>query len=146
MLADKLKVLLGTTYVLYTKAAGFHWNVECSDFPQYHEFLGDIYGDIYGSIDRIAEYIRTLDTYSPGSLRRMLELSVIEEQVKIPRSELMFAELSADFATYTALLNECFKCAEEENQNGIANFMAERVDSIQKFNWMVKSTLKKNRA
>lgn len=146
MLADHLKTLLGTTYVFYTKAAGFHWNVEGPDFPQYHEFLGDLYSDIYGSIDRIAEYIRTLDCYSPGSLARMLELSVLQEQTKIPRAELMFAELSEDTAKYIAVLNTCFNCAEEENQQGIANFIAERLDAMNKHAWMMRSILKRQRA
>lgn len=146
MLADNLKTLLGTTYVLFTKTAGFHWNIEGPNFPQYHELLDDIYSDIYGSVDRLAEYIRTLDTYAPGSLARMLELSVIQEQPKIPRAELMWVELCGDFEKYIALLNATFAAAESENQQGIANFMAERLDSINKFNWMVKSILKKQRA
>lgn len=144
-LADDLKTLLGTTYVLFTKAAGFHWNLEGGDFPQYHEFLGKLYGDIYESVDRIAEYIRTLDSYSPGSLSRMLELSVLEEQTKIPRAELMFVELQSNLETYIELLDKCFASAESENKQGIANFIAERLDSINKFNWMIKSILKKQR-
>lgn len=146
MLCDQLKILLGTTYVLYTKAAGFHWNVEGPDFPQYHQFLGDLYGDIYGSIDSIAEYIRTLDGYAPGTLARMLELSIITEQGKIPRAELMFAELIEDNTKYIALLNECFRCADEENQQGIADYIAGRLDAMNKHQWMMKSIMKRQRA
>ena len=146
MLADDLKTLLGTTYVLYTKVAGMHWNVEGPDFPQYHQFLGDLYGDIYGSIDSIAEYIRTLDAYAPGSLARMLELSVIQEQPKIPRAELMFAELIEDNTNYITLLNNCFKSADSENQQGIADYIAGRLDAMNKHNWMMKAIMKRQRA
>jgi starvation-inducible DNA-binding protein len=145
MLVDDLKTLLGTTYVLFTKAAGFHWNLEGSDFPQYHEFLGNLYGDIYESVDKIAEYIRTLDSYSPGSLARMMELSILEEQSKIPRAELMFVELLNDINKYIEFLNTCFASAEEENKQGIANFIAERLDAMNKHAWMIKSILKKQR-
>ena len=146
MLADELKILLGTTYVLYTKAAGFHWNVEGSNFPQYHEFLGDLYSDIYGSIDRIAEYVRTLDSYAPGSLGRMLELSVIGEQTKIPRAELMFAELIENTTDYIELLKRVLACAQECGEEGIANFMAERQDAMGKHLWMMRSIMRNQRA
>ena len=146
MLSDNLKTLLGTTFVYYTKAHGFHWNVEGPDFPQYHKFLGKLYEEVYESIDKIAEYIRTLDTYSPGSLARMLELSILEEQNLIPRAELMMAELLRDTETYITFLNECFAVATEENQQGIANFIAERLDAMNKHAWMIRSILKKQRA
>lgn len=146
MLADNLKTLLGCSYVYFTKAAGFHWNIEGPNFPQYHEFLGELYGDVYGSIDRIAEYIRTLDSYAPGSLSRMLELSKLTEQTKIPRAELMFAELIEDTTSLIGCLNECFAAAESENQQGIANFIAERLDAMNKHLWMMKSIMKRERA
>ena len=43
MLADNLKVLLGSTFAFYVKIHGFHFNIEGDNFPQYHEFLGDFY-------------------------------------------------------------------------------------------------------
>lgn len=146
MLAEHLKKLLGTTYVVYTKAAGFHWNVEGADFPQYHELLGELYADYYSSIDKIAEYVRVLDVYAPGSLARMLELSCIHEQPKIPRAQLMIAELRADLEVYNTLLIEVLKAAQECGQEGIANFMAERQDATGKWIWQLRSIAKKDRA
>lgn len=145
MLADLLKALLGTTTAYYIKASGFHWNVEGDNFPQYHEFLGDLYAEVYGSVDRLAEVIRTLDEYAPGSMTRYIELSRIQEQTKIPRAELMFEELYQDTATMVALLNECFAAAEQENKQDIANFIAERLEAMNKHSWMLRSTLRKNR-
>ncbi|MFN9902608.1 MAG: Dps family protein, partial [bacterium] len=78
------------------KAQQFHWNVEGPDFPQYHEFFGDLYGEVYASLDKTAEYIRTLDSYTPGSMERFIELSSIKGQTLIPRAELMFNELLKD--------------------------------------------------
>ena len=80
MLVDNMKTLLGSSVSLYIKAANFHWNVEGPDFPQYHEFFGEYYADIYGTIDTIAEYIRALDSYTPASLKRFQELSLIQDQ------------------------------------------------------------------
>lgn len=146
MLTDNLKILLATTNVLSIKAQNFHWNVEGDNFPQYHEFFSDYYSEVYSSIDRVAEYIRTLDAYTPGSLTRYAELSVIQDQVKIPRAVLMFQELYQDNGIMIELLNGIFISATEENKQGIANFIAERLDAHNKHAWMLRSILKNDRA
>ena len=142
MLSDNLKVLLASVNSLSIKAQNFHWNVEGSNFPQYHEFFGNFYEEVYSSVDKIAEYIRTLDSYAPGSLSRYAELTIIEDQVKIPRPNLMFAELLSDNEKMIDLLNGCFSSAEDENKQGIANFIAERLDAHEKHGWMLRSILK----
>lgn len=147
MLADSLKILLATSYAFAVKAQHFHWNVEGPDFPQYHKFFGDIYEEVFdNAIDQAAEYIRTLDSYTPGSLTRLKELSAIEDQLKIPRAELMIAELYADNGTLLQMWKQAFHTAEEEDQQGIADFIAGRIDAHGKHGWMLKSILKKERA
>ena len=146
MLADDLETLLGTQYALSIKAQNFHWNVEGPDFAQYHDFFGNFYSEVYSVVDKIAEYIRTLQEYSPGSLSRFGELSVIQDQIKIPRARLMIEELLSDNGVMIDLLNQCFASAEQENNQGIANFIAERLDAHGKHGWMLRSFLKGDRA
>ena len=147
MLADSLKTLLATEYAFVIKAQLFHWNVEGPDFAQLHEFFGNIYEEVYNnSIDRTAEYIRTLDDYTPGSFERFSELSQIQGQTKIPRARLMIEELLANNQQMIDLLKETFAAAEQENQHGIANFVAERIDAHGKHSWMLRSFLKDQRA
>ena len=145
MLKDDLKVLQASSAVYSIKASGFHWNIEGSNFPQYHAFLGDLYADVYGTIDTIAEYIRALDSYAPSSLTRYSELSVIQDQIKIPRAELMFEELMQDTAILLQCIMTAFMSATQENQQGIANFLSERQAIMQKHQWMMRSILKKDR-
>jgi starvation-inducible DNA-binding protein len=146
MLTDNLKVIYSTSMVFSIKARGFHHNVEGPDFPQYHSFLDDLYIEVYGATDRCAEIIRQLDSYAPGSLTRFNELSFIEDQTKIPRAELMMAELFDDNERLVTYLKETFHVAEEEDEQGIANFIAERIDAHGKHRWMLRSILKKDRA
>ncbi len=147
MLSDDLKTLLATEYAMAVKAQFFHWNVEGPDFAQLHEFFGDFYAEINdNAIDRTAEYIRTLDEYAPGSFERFGELSQISGQIKVPRARLMIEELLSDNDTMLNVLNQCFASAEEENNQGIANFIAERLDAHGKHGWMLKAFLKDNRA
>ena len=147
MLADALKTLLATSYAFVIKAQNFHWNVEGPDFPQYHEFLGNLYSEVYdNAIDQTAELIRQLDSYTPGSITRFAELSQIGDQTKIPRAELMIAELHYDNAKILHMWKEAFPIAEQENEQGIADFIASRIDAHGKHGWMLRSILKKQRA
>lgn len=147
MLADDLKVLLASSYAFAVKAQLFHWNVEGPDFSQLHEFFGDIYGEVNdNAIDRCAEFIRVLDEYTPGSFERFNELSIIPGQTKIPRARLMLEELYANNNELVELLNRCFESASNERQEGIANFIAERLDAHGKHGWMLRSFLKDARA
>lgn len=146
MLVDDLKTLLATQYAFVIKAQFFHWNVEGSDFAQLHEFFGDIYEEVYdNSIDRTAEFIRILDDYTPGSFERFAELSQVPGQLKVPRARLMIQELLADCQTMIDLLNSTFATAESENQQGIMDFLAQRIDAMGKHRWMLRSFLREER-
>lgn len=146
MLADDLKTLLATQYAFVIKAQFFHWNVEGMHFSQLHKFFGKIYEEVNGAIDATAEYIRILEEYTPGSFERFQELSLISGQIKVPRARLMLQELLEDNSVVINLLNQCFDSAEQENQQGIADFIAGRIDAQGKHGWMLKSFLKEDRA
>lgn len=145
MLADNLKVLLASTQSFAIKSQNFHWNIEGSDFPQYHAFYDTLYNDVHDTIDAIAEYIRILGHYTPGSLQRYSQLTIIEDQVRIPRAELMFAETLNDIQRMLDLIVPMFDEATEERQQGIANYLAELQDLYGKKAWFIRSILKKER-
>ena len=146
MLADALKTLLASNFAYYLKAQQFHWNVEGPDFGQLHKFFQKIYEDAYSAIDPTAEYIRYLDDYVPGSFERFAELSEIQGQIKIPRARLMIEELLANNGQMIDLLNRCFAEAEQENQQGIADFVSQRLSQHGKYQWQLRSYLKDQRA
>jgi DNA-binding ferritin-like protein len=58
----------------------------------------------------------------------------------------MIEELLENNTTMIDLLNQCFASAEQENNQGIANFIAERLDAHGKHGWMLRSFLKDERA
>jgi len=146
MLADSLKTLLATNFAYYLKAQFFHWSVEGPDFYSLHKFLQKIYEDAYSAVDPIAEYIRSLNDYAPGSFERFSELTEIQGQTKIPRARLMLEELLSNNDSMIVLLNRCFAEATAENQQGIANFLADRLSQHGKYGWQLASFLKDARA
>jgi starvation-inducible DNA-binding protein len=141
MLAEHLKVLLATTFSYYIKAAFMHWNVTGPNFVQYHQLFGDIYSGAYESIDKIAEEIRTLRSNPPGSFTRYQELTLIQDQTKIPKAELMIAELLEDTVIMLDVLEGCFDSANEENKQDIANTLAELIAFYNKYRWQLESCL-----
>lgn len=141
-LIQQLKVILGTNFALYFKAHGFHWNVEGSDFSEYHNFLGELYTSIFNNTDLIAEKIRMLDAYAPGSLLRMMELADIEEATIIPSPISMLAELKRDNDRFIVHLRAGIVAADQAGEPAVGNFLQDLLDQHQKHAWMLRSFIK----
>lgn len=141
-LIDLMKKTLADTFTMYLKAHSFHWNVEGPNFPQFHDFFGDLYEELHDAVDPIAEEIRALDSYAPGSMSRLLELTEIREQTIIPSSVAMTAELLNDNEIILQDLQVVFELATELNKQGLADFISGRIDIHTKHAWMLRSITK----
>jgi len=139
-LIEKMKVLLATQFAFYLKVHSFHWNVTGPNFPQYHDFFGDLYGELHGSIDDIAEHIRAIQGFAPGALSRMQSLSKVSDQIEVPNSSEMFRIALADNNTVLAALTDAFREAESVGEVGLANYLQDRIDIHKKHGWMLRAT------
>jgi starvation-inducible DNA-binding protein len=139
-LVNALAVALSDAVVLSHKVQGAHWNVMGPDFPEFHEFFSEIYEDIDGSIDPFAENIRKLGAVSPYRLFEFARMSNIED-TDVGYREL---DLAKDILIYNAVmlndLKKAFDIANQANEQGIANFIAERIDMHAKWDWQLKAT------
>lgn len=142
MLVDLLKTAFADTFAFYLKAQNYHWNIEGPDFPQYHSFLGSLYNEVYGSIDTMAEIIRTLDAYAPGTLSRLKELTTISETEVIPDPKTMMNTLLMDNMAVKLSLAMAYQAAEKEGELGVANFLQDRIQAHDKHGWMLKAVSK----
>lgn len=142
-LVDKTKQVLAETFVMYMKSHGYHWNVIGSDFPQLHDFFGNLYEELHGATDAIAEQIRTLDSFAPGTLYRMTELSSIKEDEKIPVAAKMIDNLLTANEQLIEVITECYEMAEEQKSYSLSNFLQDRLTAHAKHNWMLKAALGK---
>lgn len=73
--ADTLSRILARTFRLYVQVHGYHWNVEGPEFRQLHGFFEEQYQALWESLDEIAERLRALGAYAPGSMAGMLALA-----------------------------------------------------------------------
>ena len=141
-LIEQLKVILGTNFALYVKSHGFHWNIEGSNFPQYHKFLKKFYNQVWEQTDDIAEHIRSLGAYAPGSMSRFLELADIEDTLTVPAALEMISELKADNDRYIIHLRAGIVAADQAGEPAVSNFSQDLLGAHQKNAWMLSSIIK----
>ena len=141
-ITNPLKVAFADTYAFYVKAQNYHWNVEGPMFAMYHDFFGKIYEEVGGAIDRFAEEIRAQNAYAPAAFNRFKELTSIEDEVLIIKPEQMVSNLSEDNSKVLASLQLVRDVADKYRQNGLVNFIEERIDQHNKHAWMLRASLK----
>jgi starvation-inducible DNA-binding protein len=141
-LVASLRIVLGNTFTMNFKAHSYHWNVEGHLFPMYHKFFRKIYEDVYGAVDPLSEEIRKTGVYAPISLMELYGYKTISEDSSKPASvnEMLFNLLVANTELLSAL-STLFDIATAEKQQGLANFVADRMDKHKKFEWQIKSSL-----
>ena len=137
-----LKSAWSSEFAFFLKTAGFHWNVEGSDFYEYHLLFERIYGEVYDSIDQFAEELRAARVYAPASFTQMEELSLVECQEGVPAAVAMAQELLVDSDACAEMFRIAFEAAELMGDHGLSNFLADRQDAHKKHSWMLRSTLK----
>jgi len=141
-LQEIMKKVLADTFALYLKAHNYHWNIEGINFSEYHAFFGNLYEELHDAVDPIAEEIRALDTYAPGSFRRYMEITEIEDELNVPPGVEMVRRLMNDNMKVIATLNMAFKLANQLDKQGLADFLAGRIDIHNKHQWMLRSITK----
>jgi len=142
MLIDELKKVHADAFTFYLKAHFYHWNVEGPNFPQYHDLLQNLYQEVFTSVDTLAELIRTLDSYAPGTLTRFKELTSIEETDDVPDAKTMMTRLLQENNILRASLLTAYTTADTTGEVGIANFLQDRIQAHEKHSWMLRSIIK----
>lgn len=139
-LMSSLRVMLADGVTLSYLAQGFHWNVSGPDFPQLHDLFGDIYEDVYGAIDPTAENIRKLGGQAPFLLSEFGRLTVIDQIGQPVDAPGMTRALYGANRQMIGTVKDAFNVADAMNEQGVADFVAGRIDMHQKWDWMLRET------
>jgi uncharacterized protein len=138
-LYNQLRDLLGDVVNFKFLAHGFHWNVRGINFQQFHEFFGEIYQDADDSIDGIAENIRRLNFDAPFRLTEFMESAPELE----PTDSTDPLEMCRSLYQANEDVRECvvkaLDLADDLEQQGIVNFLAERLDMHSKWQWQLRA-------
>ena len=140
-LAASLQRVLNDTIVFYFAAHRAHWNIEGEDFSEYHELFSNIYEDAIGSVDQIAENMRKLQAF-PATLTESVMNSSFKDDMTITEALGLAQGILEKNNMVNASVMAAFAVANAANEQGIANFLAERDDKHKKWAWQLRSSLK----
>ncbi len=140
--SDALCKVLADTYVLYLKTHNFHWNVEGPKFRNLHLMFEEQYRDLWASLDDIAERVRALGYYAPGTYAKLRELATVTENEEIPSGDDMLKELIADNETTAKTIAAALKVAQDAGDEPSAGLLTDRLTVLEKQLWMMKSMAK----
>lgn len=136
-LIEKLKIVLASAFSLYLKAHNYHWNVTDQNFGEYHNFFSEYYTAVHASVDLYAEHVRMLGAYSPGSLKRFLELTRIADETAIPGAKFMFVRLASDNQLFLNELRDLADMAETMGERGLVATLETQIQYHEKMQWML---------
>ena len=139
--AKHLSKMLADTYSLYLKTHSFHWNVTGPQFNTLHLMFETQYNELWLAADEVAERIRTLDVFSPGSYSQFGKLTAIKEETGVPAWKDMVAQLveGHEVAAHTA--RETIRAADAAGDEGTADMVTGRLKDHEKTAWMLRSLL-----
>ena len=140
--AKDLSKLLADTYSLYLKTHSFHWNITGPQFNSLHLMFETQYNELWLAADEVAERIRTLDVFSPGSYSQFGKLTQIKEEVGVPEWKDMVGQLveGHEIAAHTS--RQTIKGADAAGDEGTADMVTGRLKEHEKTAWMLRSLLR----
>ena len=142
-IAKGLSRLLADTYVLYLKTHNFHWNVEGPMFQTLHQMFMAQYTEAWNAIDLVAERIRSLGHYAPGTYREYLDLARVKETPGQPQATQMIRLLIEGQEAIVKTAREVLPVAEKADDQPTLDLLTQRMQVHEKNAWMLRSLLKK---
>lgn len=139
MNTQPLALLLANTYALYLKTQNYHWNVKGMHFASLHHFFEEQYEELADGVDDVAEHIRKLNAYAPGSFNEFQALNQIHDAKKNISAKEMVEDLLSSHHLLLDMLNKVFAQAEQEEDEVIMDFAVQRMAAHKKHQWMLKS-------
>ncbi|SMC36607.1 Dps family protein [Cellulophaga tyrosinoxydans] len=141
---EMLQQVLSDEFILYTKYRNAHWNVEGHDFHTKHVFFEEEYGKLELIVDEVAERIRMLGFYAPGTMREFLELTQLEENTPKQNDSISFMKiLLEDHQKMIAFIRKSIsENAEEHNDEGTADFITGLMQKHEEMAWMLRASVK----
>lgn len=136
-----LNKLLADSYLLYLKTQNYHWNVTGKMFQSLHVLFEEQYQEQAKAIDVIAERIRALGEFAPGSFAAFSKVSSIKEETAIPAAEEMIHNLVQGNEAVVSAAREIVNLADECEDDVTSDLMIERMQVHEKNAWMLRSLI-----
>lgn len=140
-IAQGLSHLLADTYTLYLKTHNFHWNVTGPMFNTLHLMFEGQYTEMQAAVDEIAERIRALGSFAPGSFSKYHHLSSIKEEDGVPKAENMIKQLVLGQEAVVKTARSILSVANKADDQPTIDLLTRRMEIHEKNAWMLRSLL-----
>lgn len=138
-ISDGLSHFLADSYSLYLKTHNYHWNVTGPMFQTLHLMFEQHYTELALAVDNIAERIRALGYYAPGTYTQYAKLTKIKEEDHIPAAHDMIKNLVHAHETVAKTARSVFPAAEKGNDEATLDLLTQRIQLHEKTAWMLRS-------
>lgn len=140
-LAEGLSSLLADTYALYLKTHMYHWNVTGTSFHSLHQMFEEQYLEMRDAVDVIAERIRALGSFAPGSYSEFTRLASVPDEEGVPAAEEMVRRLGIGHELLIRAARPLVAEAERADDVATADLVTQRITVHEKTAWMLRSSL-----
>lgn len=140
-IANGLKKLLADSYALYLQTHNFHWNVTGPQFRELHLMFEEHYTELATAVDEVAERIRTLGVYAPGTYKQLAALTSIQEVEDIPTATDMVAILTEGHEQVVRTCREVLAIAQQADDESSASLVSDRMRLHEKTAWMLRAII-----
>ena len=138
-IADGLSHFLADSYTLYLKTHNFHWNVTGPMFNTLHLMFEGQYTELATAVDLIAERIRALGHFAPGTYREYAKLASIQEADGVPAARDMIQQLVEGQEAVVRIARKVFAAAEKVSDEATCDLLTQRIQLHEKTAWMLRS-------
>jgi starvation-inducible DNA-binding protein len=141
LVAEMLKHLLADEHVLYIKLRNYHWNVTGPYFQPLHAFFQEQYTAVAVFIDDIAERMRSLGAFTPGSMEEFSHYARLQETGHLNGNagEMLRNLLESHEAIIKVLRQDQEAAMEKGGDAGTQDFLIGLMEAHEKFAWMVRA-------
>ena len=136
-----LSKLLADSYLLYLKTQNYHWNVTGPMFRELHSLFEEEYQEQAIGIDEIAERIRALGEFAPGSFADFSKVTSIKEDSSHPSAEEMIINLLQGNEAVVTTAREVISLTDECEDDVTADMLVTRMRVHEKNAWMLRSLI-----
>ncbi|MCW8869762.1 MAG: DNA starvation/stationary phase protection protein [Proteobacteria bacterium] len=140
-IVEGLSKLLADSYTLYLKTHNYHWNVTGPMFTTLHEMFEEHYIELAEAVDVIAERIRALGEFAPGSYQAFSKLTEIQEETEVPEAKVMIKNLLDSHETIIRHARKVITSDAIEGDEVSADLLTQRMEFHEKTAWMLRSVL-----
>jgi len=141
-IAEGLSRLLADTYTLYLTTHNFHWNVTGPMFNSLHAMFMEQYTELWNAVDPIAERIRSLGHFAPGSYGQLSQLTSLDDAPATPPAALdMVRILVAGHEAVARTARGLFPVADEASDEPTADLLTQRLTMHEQAAWMLRALL-----